>query len=359
MHGRSQAHWEWRLSRVRRQVEAAARHAENARALARAAAGAAGDDTDVGLTLGEPSDPPMSEGTASLRALSVVRALDRSRTPLVVLDDDATIEFANRAFLDWIRGAGGPHQAAGDDYAAMLTGLATPTPHRTYLDDAVNVIREVAAGTRSACAIELTHGPAGNACVHLVTAQHLPEGGAVVTHAEVTDVVRARQEYQRRAQHDSLTDLLNQRAFHDRGDRLTRDMVRKGRPVAVLMIDLDDFKEVNDAYGHATGDAVLMAVAKRLRHALRDGDLAGRVGGDEFATVMCDVADAHDLCARIWRTMSAPVASEGATVRVNPSVGLALAPWDGTSFEALLRMADQRMYLQKRNAGPTSEARPV
>lgn len=354
----AQAHLDRRVADARRRGQRAAWHAENARALANMAA----PRTDPARlrqryhersAVGPPTEGAGGPATAaaSTTAAGVIRALDRTRTHFLVLAPDGTIAFANRAFDDWILAADDEVEGRGKTYADMLASRSAAPLVNEHSDDLFTSVRNVVTGALPSYVEEVAHASGDRLHVHLVSAQSLPEGGAVITHAEVTDYVRARQEFERRALRDSLTDLLNQGTFRESGARMVDAMVRRGRSASVMLIDIDRFKTVNDTFGHATGDAVLVAVAKRMKHSLRAGDLAGRVGGDEFGIVMCDVGDTSTYCTRLNGALAAPVSSQGTVVQIRASIGMARAPHDATTFDALMRLADARMYRSKREDG--------
>jgi len=140
---------------------------------------------------------------------------------------------------------------------------------------------------------------------------------------------------------DPLTAVLNRRGFEERLGAALRTAQRSGEPVALLLLDLDGFKPVNDRDGHAAGDALLQWVAERIQSCLRPADGVGRVGGDEFAVVAPDVdaREANELAARIVRTLEE---------RIGASIGIAGFPSDGTTAEDLHRRADEALYTIKR-----------
>lgn len=176
---------------------------------------------------------------------------------------------------------------------------------------------------------------------------------ALVTH---TDVSR-RYIAERRADRDPLTGLLNRRAF---GERLRHALARAerggnvGQRGAVLFIDLDAFKRVNDTAGHDTGDAVLRAIGERLRRELRTVDAAARIGGDEFVLLAedADTAGAYRLAERVRRIVAWPVRARGETHPITCSVGISFFPEDGFTAARLIRAADQVMYRAKREGDP-------
>ena len=156
------------------------------------------------------------------------------------------------------------------------------------------------------------------------------------------------------SQHDQLTELPNRRLFHDRLENaLTRARRSRGR-LALLYLDLDKFKEVNDEMGHATGDALLQEVARRLKRCMRDSDTVARIGGDEFVVLVESAgveADVAAVAAKIRDTLGQPAQIGAHRLQIVPSIGIALYPEHGSSGEALLRHADEAMYRVKRGEG--------
>ena len=163
---------------------------------------------------------------------------------------------------------------------------------------------------------------------------------------------------QQLANTDELTALPNRACFQARLSEALRIAVQRRPQLALLLLDLDDFKPINDRHGHAAGDEVLRIVATRLRHAVRAGDLVGRLGGDEFACLLtlAKLAD-RDQIAQLARKLMLAVAAPmrlqhlppGVVLRVRPSIGIVVGPADGDNAAALLRHADAAMYRAKRS----------
>lgn len=158
-----------------------------------------------------------------------------------------------------------------------------------------------------------------------------------------------------RANHDALTGLLNRAAFVEALERAVRHAAANDEYTAVLYLDSDDFKRINDRHGHAGGDAVLVAVAQRIRASLRAGDTVARIGGDEFAVLVAALRaprDAIHVAEHILRAMAAPVdLPDGNTVRASLSIGVAVFPVHAQGSQALLHAADAAMYGAKRRSG--------
>ena len=150
--------------------------------------------------------------------------------------------------------------------------------------------------------------------------------------------------------HDALTGLPNRLLLEDRMRQATAHLGRQRAPVAVLFIDLDRFKDVNDTLGHAAGDRLLQEVAERLGKCVRDGDTVARLSGDEFVVLLAglqDIQDAALVANKIVATVSEPCQIGGKELRVSPSIGIAIFPNDGQNIDELLRNADTAMYHAK------------
>ena len=156
---------------------------------------------------------------------------------------------------------------------------------------------------------------------------------------------------ERQASRDSLTGLANRLHFEQRLQQALDSAAESGQKLAVLFLDNDRFKQVNDAYGHAVGDVLLKAVGARLRSQVRESDLVARLGGDEFAILLYPVGgggDAQMVRDKIEAAMHEPlVVSEGVVLQPSVSAGVALFPKHGQSMETLMRHADQAMYQAK------------
>lgn len=172
----------------------------------------------------------------------------------------------------------------------------------------------------------------------------------VATARDITERMAVQEQLQHLAHHDALTGLPNRMLFTDRLQQALDRARRRGRTFAIMFLDLDDFKRINDAHGHETGDRVLRGVAARLRTAVRVSDTVARFGGDEFAFVVDDLAQAADLAivaAKIRQAFAEPIALAEGEFPVGASIGVSLYPDDGDDADALLRCADAAMYSAK------------
>jgi diguanylate cyclase (GGDEF)-like protein len=153
-----------------------------------------------------------------------------------------------------------------------------------------------------------------------------------------------------RATHDPLTDLPTRNVFMNRLEGALARAQRSGRFPAVLFLDLDNFKAINDSHGHVVGDAALREVARRLRTSVRLGDTVSRIGGDEFVVLLEEVRDANEAAravGRIGRRLQAPLVVDGRETTVHASIGMALGGPGTEAPEALVRRADFQMYRAK------------
>jgi diguanylate cyclase (GGDEF)-like protein len=171
------------------------------------------------------------------------------------------------------------------------------------------------------------------------------------------DVYEDYQETARLSVSDNLTGLSNRRGLEPWFEKWTGIAARSGAKLAVMYIDLDRFKPINDTWGHEAGDSVLKAVAIRLRDAVRDGDLVARVGGDEFIVALSIPDNAEGiavivdrLSGRIAESVAQPIELDHGLVSVGASVGVAIYPEDGKTMKELVELADGRMLKRKRDA---------
>ena len=172
------------------------------------------------------------------------------------------------------------------------------------------------------------------------------------TRSELSDTQVHEKEARHLSLHDVVTGLPNRSLF---SDRLKTALALAGRHswcLAVMFIDLDKFKNINDTYGHDAGDKVLRMIGERLRAAVRGEDSVGRQGGDEFLYLMLEVKEKSDVAktaTKIIESIAQPCEFEGLSLTVEPSIGIALYPQDGKSANALLKNADSAMYKAKQS----------
>jgi len=244
---------------------------------------------------------------------------------------------------------------------AREAGLSGMPWHELVFDDAARVsirARIDRDGKVEDQEVSFLRGDGEPALVRL-SAARIPWGGGEVLFGSLVDLTplkAAEAEVRLLADLDALTGLPNPRCIRDRLERALSRSRRHDDGVAVMFVDLDRFKTVNDTFGHAAGDTVLKTVAQRLRDVVRECDTVGRLGGDEFVLMLTDIADPAILSVIAQRAVdaiAAPINLDGATVQVGASIGIASFPEHGDDVDMLLRRADQAMYAVKR-AGKNS-----
>ncbi|HEX9213764.1 MAG TPA: EAL domain-containing protein [Bradyrhizobium sp.] len=174
-------------------------------------------------------------------------------------------------------------------------------------------------------------------------------GGWLATHDDVTERIRADERIAHMAHYDALTDLPNRVLMRGHLERRVAELAA-GKPFAILYIDVDEFKGVNDSLGHEVGDELLRQVANRLRACVSGNDLVARLGGDEFAIIKagtCDQAELSALAEQILTTLRMPVDCKGQEIATDASIGIAVAPDHGDNLDDLLKRADLAMYAAK------------
>ena len=168
--------------------------------------------------------------------------------------------------------------------------------------------------------------------------------------SDITPMKQHQEQLERIAHYDVLTNLPNRVLLADRLSQAMLQCSRHGQSLAVVFLDLDGFKTVNDAYGHDIGDELLIALSIRMKEALREGDSLSRIGGDEFVAVLADLAKVEDcepVLERLLLAASEPVTVSGVVLNISASIGVTLYPRDNVDADLLMRHADQAMYMAK------------
>jgi diguanylate cyclase (GGDEF)-like protein len=260
---------------------------------------------------------------------------------LVMFDGDARLMICNPRYMDMYRlqatdiRAGQPVRDLIDRRIANGTFSGDPEQYLEYVFEAVKM------GAPTSRFVELEDGR-----TIAVVCVPMAGGGWVTTHEDITERRRSEMKIAHMARHDALTDLPNRVLLRERLHEALAH-VDRGHRLAVLCLDLDQFKSINDTFGHPAGDELLRTVAGRLRGCMRESDTVSRVGGDEFSIIQRDIADATDaerLARRIFDAISTPYDLHGHLVAVSASIGIALAPADGTDPNELLKNADIALY---------------
>lgn len=182
--------------------------------------------------------------------------------------------------------------------------------------------------------------------------------GVVTVGRDVTERLRLEQEskeYQERLEflafHDSLTRLPNRTLFFDRTSQAIKDAQRNGHCIAIMFVDCDGFKNVNDTYGHYVGDGVITELGRRISTSIRNNDTVARLSGDEFTVLLPDLTNQHDVVGvanRIMQSTNRPLNVMGNELKLTVSIGVAIYPVDGVDSEALIQHADKALYNAKK-----------
>ncbi len=260
---------------------------------------------------------------------------------VLMFDADARLVFCNQRYVE-MYGLSAEVVAPGCPLRDLLA-------HRTAVgafagspeDYIVDVLEEVASGKPSNGIVKSTDGR-----VFSIARNPIPGGGWIATHEDITDRQRAEERIVHMARHDALTDLPNRMMLRERLDHELK-RVKRGECLAVLCLDLDHFKSVNDTLGHPIGDELLKVVAERLRRCTREPDTIARLGGDEFAIIMTGMerpTDAVALAKRIRESITKPYHIDGHQILADISIGVSLSPIDASEPDQLLKNADMALY---------------
>ena len=290
----------------------------------------------------------MLEGnrTADARLRAVYEAM---ACGVIVRNASGDIIYANQAAMRIYGVAGMVELAAADVDAAAFAHDGQPLAERPSAKArrTLEPVRDVVVGRRRAD---------GALQWRLVDAVPIlgPDGEAnevVSSFIDITARREAERALQEQALHDPLTQLPNRTLLHDRWDHAIEVARRDREPLALMLLDLDHFKEANDTFGHGYGDLLLRAVARRVAAAVRASDTIGRLGGDEFAVLLPNTNEAGALIAagKLIKALEDPFDIDGQVLEVTASIGIALYPRHGEDASTLLRRADIAMYTAKRS----------
>jgi diguanylate cyclase (GGDEF)-like protein len=282
-----------------------------------------------------------SERRLALEKERLDTAINNMTQGLLLYDADARIVLCNQRYLKMYNLS--PDVAKpGCHFRDLIAHRKETGSFPGNVDEfCATVLRNVAQKRVTSSVLETTDGRS----IQIVN-QPLANGGWVATQEDITERRRAEKQIAHLAHYDALTDLPNRALFREQLER-ELDRAKRGEQLAVLYIDIDEFKSVNDSLGHPAGDELLKAVASRLRSCVRETDFVARLGGDEFAIVQVGVkqpGDVVELVKRIYEAIREPYDCLGQQVVTDASIGIALAPNDGTDLDQLLKNADLAMY---------------
>jgi diguanylate cyclase (GGDEF)-like protein len=291
-----------------------------------------------------------SEISLTQKSQQLDAALNNMSQALTMFDGQQRLIISNRQYNELYRIA--PEQTnPGTTLRAILDARVATGQ---FPDDAATFIAktlEQCNSNQPCCALYTM--PDGR--IISVTHQPMRDGGWVAVHQDITAQKRAEAELAHMARYDSLTGLANRTLFRERASAAIDALQTHGSPFAILMLDLDRFKTVNDSLGHAVGDSLLKVVAQRLRSAIPHVESIARLGGDEFATLV-SLPDGHketatSLADRILAVVTEPYDLDQRRFTIETSVGITFAPQDGTNPDALLKNADLALYRAKSLGG--------
>jgi diguanylate cyclase (GGDEF)-like protein/PAS domain S-box-containing protein len=303
---------------------------------------------DVGLVMDAYIDRVQHSHAQSLSAV-----LDAIPASIAVLDGRGVITLVNagwRHFAD-ANGLNDPTYQVGRNYLEMYACAKGVSPDEALA--AATGLQQILRGEKTLdTRVYACHSPYQERWFRMISAPLAAAGhrGAVVLHLDITEAAVARKEFEYQAHHDGLTELPNRLLFNDRLDHALALARRNAWTLAVLFIDLDNFKNINDTLGHGAGDLVLLEVATRFRGLLRECDTICRFGGDEFAVILPEIScqeDAGLLASRLLAALCEPVYLDDEAQNVSASIGIAVFPADALEPRDLIRFADTAMYQAK------------
>lgn len=279
--------------------------------------------------------------------------MDALSTHICVVDASGVILAVNQAWRAFGRSNGARQDriAEGMNYLQICDFATGEAAHTAGL--VARGIREVLTGKRTEYELEYPCDGQNEQRWFLLKVTRFPENGpmrAVITHLDITERERANARLLHMAYHDELTALPNRVLFEDRLHQAIQHARHTSCPVAVLFLDVDNFKLVNDTLGHAAGDKLLQEAGRRLSACLRSGDTIGRLGGDEFAIILTDLVDEEAstvVAQKLMAALEPPMLLDGMETFVTVSIGITLFPRDADSGELLLKNADTAMYMAK------------
>jgi diguanylate cyclase (GGDEF)-like protein len=302
----------------------------------------------------KPNKAALDDGlaTANIKAqLTVLRTIvDDLDYGIVVLDRERRVQFINRAFRRYWRVPDDWPESRASFIKLMYhcrSASAYAVAHDRLGDYVLKQMSLIRSGEDRPLKIRLASGE-----VIQFRCKALPDGGRLLTYGNVSDLIRETEALERLASIDGMTGLNNRRHFLELAESEWARFKRYGRPLALLMMDIDHFKSVNDSYGHDIGDEVIRAVADTLQKQKRVSDIAGRLGGEEFALLLPEATldSAVTAAERLRGLVEAQVIAVGGQhIAVTISVGASAVQAETLGIEELIKQADVALYEAKRS----------
>jgi diguanylate cyclase (GGDEF)-like protein len=281
------------------------------------------------------------EADSRMQSLRFEAALSNMTQGVLLYDSSARLVVCNQRYID-MYGLSPDVAKPGCSFRDLIVHRKETGSFKGDVDQfCAGVLRNVAQGKVTRTVVETSDGRA-----ILIVNKPLLDGGWLTTQEDITERRQAEERIAHLAHYDVLTDLPNRALFRAQLEEALK-RVERGERIAVLYIDVDEFKAVNDTLGHPVGDELLKVLAERLRGCVRKTDIVARLGGDEFAiiqTALNDPAEATDLVMRIYEAIRVPHDCAGHLLAADASIGIALSPQDGTEIDELLKNADLAMY---------------
>ncbi|MET0857011.1 MAG: diguanylate cyclase [Telluria sp.] len=262
-----------------------------------------------------------------------------------IVETTGALIYANRAFADIVKKTLG--ELAGADFCTLCA------PFVRDIDRQLHEVVDSGCTYRGEMEAQLPSGEA-RTYEYLLVPVFNPAGQCEAVAGSARDITERKQsedQVRRSANHDSLTDLANRSLFRERLDHEIKHSARTGLPLALLFIDLDWFKDVNDQLGHAAGDQLLQQVAHRISGCVRDTDTVARLGGDEFTVILTDVTrpqHIRTIAEEILDELRKPFALTAGEATISCSIGITVFPGDGPTPDELVHNADEAMYASKK-----------
>jgi len=284
---------------------------------------------------------------AEERLCLLAKVFEFSGEAIVVTDAENRIVSINRAFS---RLTGYPiEEVVGQNPRILSAGRTSPASYQAMWRDIVD--KGVWEG-------EIWDRRKDGTCYpKWLTISTLKDAGGRISHyigsfTDITERKLAEERIHHLAHHDTLTDLPNRFSLHSRLSQAIVGARRENRTLAVMLLDLDHFKTINDTLGHPFGDRLLIEVARRLKSCVRESDIVARLGGDEFVVVMTEIGDTtigavSAMAGKLMLRLTRPCVVDGREIHVAPSIGIAVFPGDGEDADVLMKNADVAMYHAK------------